>query len=92
MGTKRLSDIAADIKATGEDIATDAERVQQIEMAKVSLRADDPRLIELANESESITAEMAVKAKVETALVEEAAASPMRPARQRRKRGNPATR
>lgn len=91
MGTKRLTDIAADIKATGDDIATDAERVQQIEIAKVSLRADDPRLIELANESEAITAEMAVKAKVETALVEEAAATPGRTARERRQAGNPGT-
>lgn len=74
MGTKRLTDIAADIKATGDDIATDAERVREIETEKVRLQADDPRLLELANESEAITAKMAVKAKVETALVEEAAA------------------
>lgn len=84
MGPKRLTDIAADIKATGDDIATDAERVRQIETAKVRLRADDPRLIELAHESEAITAKMAVKAKVETALVEEAAAPTAGPAWKRR--------
>ena len=80
MDNERLTDLAADIKATGDDIATDAERVRQIETAKVSLPADDPRLVDLANESEAIIAKMAVKAKVETALVEEAAAPPTRPA------------
>ena len=91
MGTKRLTDIAADIKATGDDIATDAERVWQIETAKVSLRADDPRLVELANESEAVIAKMAVKVKAETALVEEAAAPAERRARPRRQAGNPGT-
>ena len=79
MGSKRLTDIAADIKATGDDIAADAERVRQIETEKVSLRADDPRVVGLARESEALTAQMAVKAKVETALVEEAAAARTRP-------------
>jgi len=88
MGTKRLTDFAADIKATGDDIATDAARVRQIETEKVSLRANDSRLVELANESEAITAEMAVKAKAETALVEEAASPVEGPKRQRRPTGS----
>lgn len=42
MGTKRLTDIASDIKATGDDIATDAERVRQIELEKVDLKRPGP--------------------------------------------------
>lgn len=73
MGADQLTDLANDIKATGDDIATDAERIRQIEEEKVTLSPGDPRLIELANESEALAAKIAVKAKVETALVEEAA-------------------
>jgi hypothetical protein len=73
MGAESLTELQNDIKATGEDIATDAERIRQIEQEKVTLTAGDPRLIELANESEALAAKLAVKAKVETALVEEAA-------------------
>jgi hypothetical protein len=73
MGAGHLTDIANDVKATGSDIAVDAERIREIEEEKVTLDLSDPRLLELANESESISAKVAVKAKVETALIEEAA-------------------
>lgn len=73
MASEQLTNLASDIKATGDDIARDAERVRRIEEEKVSLDADDPRLLELANESEATSAKMAVKAKIETALVQEAA-------------------
>jgi hypothetical protein len=68
--SERVTEIGDDIKATADDIATDARRVHEIETEKSRLSPDDPRLIELANESEALTAEMAVKAKTETALVE----------------------
>jgi hypothetical protein len=42
-------------------------------LEKVSLSPGGPRLVELANESEALAAKMAVTAKIETALVEEAA-------------------
>jgi hypothetical protein len=73
VGADELKDLANDIKATGDDIATDAERIRQIEQEKVALSLGDPRLMELANESEALTARIAFKAKLETALVEEAA-------------------
>lgn len=73
MGADHVADLANDIKATGSDIAVDAERIREIEEEKVTLDVADPRLLELANESEAISAKVAVKAKVETALIEEAA-------------------
>jgi hypothetical protein len=74
VGSERVTEIGDDIKATADDIATDARRVHAIETEKSGLTPRDPRLIELAHESEALTAEMAVKAKTETALVETAAA------------------
>jgi len=73
MASDELTELEADIKATAADIATDAERVLKIESEKATLRADDPRLAELARESESLTAKMAVKAKAETSLVDASA-------------------
>jgi hypothetical protein len=75
MAADELTDLADDIKATGSDIAVDAERIREIEEEKVTLDPTDPRLLKLANESEAISAKVAVKAKVETALIEEAAKS-----------------
>ena len=66
-----LTEMEHDIKATGEDIAADAARVHQIEKEKTALHADDPRLANLSRVSEELTARMADKAKVETALVAE---------------------
>jgi hypothetical protein len=75
MGADELADLENDIKATGSDIAVDAERIREIEEEKVTLDLADPRLLELANESEAISAQVAVKAKVETALIEQAVRS-----------------
>lgn len=70
MGTNL--ELEADIKATADDIARDAERIRHIEDEKARLDPGDPRIVELARESESIAARLAIKAKVETALVSEA--------------------
>jgi hypothetical protein len=72
MGTERLTELESDIKATADDMATDAERIRRIEAEKASLDPSDDRIVELAHESESLAAELAVKAKAETALVTEA--------------------
>jgi len=68
-----LSDIQEDLKATAEDIAADAERVRAIEATKAELPADDPRAADLAQQSESLIEKMARKARIETALIDEAA-------------------
>lgn len=57
-----------DLRATAEDLIEDAERVKQIEQAKLALDAGDPRANRLARESERIVRRMVPKAAVETEL------------------------
>lgn len=70
---ERMSELEEDLKATARDIAADAEQVQAIETEKSDLSAEDPRAAELAEESESLIERMAHKARIETALIDEAA-------------------
>jgi hypothetical protein len=74
MGTERdeLSDLASDIKVTAQDVAADAARIAEIETTKATLPVTDPRLPELAKESESLATKVALTTKVESALVREA--------------------
>jgi hypothetical protein len=65
-----MTKLRDDLRATAEDLAADADRVGAIEREKKTLPPGDPKAIELARESERMTAEMAEKAKVETALAE----------------------
>ena len=67
-----LTKLEQDLRATTEDLAADAARVKEIERRKGDLPADHPLTMELSEESEALTARMAEKAKVETALVEKA--------------------
>ena len=67
-----LTEIESDLKATSDDIAADAERIREIELEKTGLAPGDPRLVELARESEAIAGRMLDKTKAETALVDEA--------------------
>jgi hypothetical protein len=74
MDSQRRRDARADLKATSEDLAADARRVANIEELKASLDPMDPRMKPLAQEGETLTAEMATKAEMETQLVHEASA------------------
>ena len=67
-----LSDLASDIRVTAQDVAADAARVAEIERTKAALPVTDPRLPELAKESEALAEKIALTTKVETALVREA--------------------
>ena len=67
-----MTDPEADLKATAEDLAADAVRLHEIELQKVSLKGDDPRVAELSAQAERLTAGMAHKARVESALAREA--------------------
>jgi hypothetical protein len=67
-----LSDLASDIRVTAQDVAADAARIAEIEATKASLPVTDPRLPELAVESQALAAKVALTTKVETALVREA--------------------
>jgi hypothetical protein len=64
------SDESQDLRATAEDLIEDAERVQEIEHEKLELPADDPRMVDLARESERIVRSMVPKAASETELAE----------------------
>jgi hypothetical protein len=66
-----MSELRDDLRATAEDLAADADRVGQIEREKKQLPPGHPKGIKLARESERVTAEMAEKAKIETALMEQ---------------------
>ena len=66
-----LSDLASDIRVTAQDVAADAGRIAEIETTKAALPATDPRLPELAEESEALAAKVALTTKMETALVRE---------------------
>ena len=63
-------DEADDLKAVTSDIAADAARLQAIEREKATLRAGDPRLLELAREAERIGKILGPKTTLERELVD----------------------
>jgi hypothetical protein len=67
-----LNEIESDIKATGDSLVADAKEVADLEEQKTVLPAGDPRMVELAQKSQALTAKMAAKAEVEATLVDEA--------------------
>ncbi len=78
MGTEsdRLAKIEEDLKATADDLAADAARIREIETRKTELPASAPETAALAEEGETLIEQMADKAKVQSALVEQAQAEP----------------
>jgi hypothetical protein len=68
-----VSNTADDIRATAEDVAADAHRIEEIERAKGRLAVDDPRMAALSAESERIARRMVPKTVAERELVDEAA-------------------
>jgi len=71
MDSQRRRDARADLKATSEDLAHDARRVAFIEELKTTLDPTDPRVQPLSEQAETITAQMATKAEMETQLARE---------------------
>jgi len=70
-----VSELQDDLRSTADAIAGDSDRLKQIERAKTELPADDPTLADLAAEAAHLIDEMATKAGVQSALVEEAGSS-----------------
>ena len=64
-----------DIRATSEDLIGDAQQLAQIEGRKADPTTPDDELVELAVQSEELTAQMADKARVERELAETNASS-----------------
>jgi hypothetical protein len=66
-----------DLRATAESIVTDAERLKQVELRKLSLEpSDDDEVIELAGEAEQLAEDVADKARAEKQLADKVAESP----------------
>ena len=68
-----MSNEQDDLKAISEDLVVDAERVVEIETVKARLDVGDPRLPDLAAESERLVRAMVPKTVAERELVEETA-------------------
>lgn len=66
-----MADELQDLRATADDLADDARRLQVIEERKGRLDADDPELITLSEEAEVLTRRMASKATAQRELAEE---------------------
>jgi hypothetical protein len=66
-----VADELQDLRATADDLADDARRLQVIEERKGRHDADDPELITLSEEAEALTRRMASKATAQRELAEE---------------------
>ena len=66
-----VSDRADDIRATAEDLIHEAERLKEIEEAKLSLEPGDARLAKLSAQAERVVARMVPKVAAESAIVAE---------------------
>ena len=66
-----MVDEMEDLRATADDLADDARRLEAIEQRKQKLGPDDPELVRLSEEAERLTRGMAVKATAQRELAEE---------------------
>jgi hypothetical protein len=66
-----VSDLESDIQAVSDDLIADAERLQALESEKAALPPDDPRVAELAAESEAIARRMGPKATAEREMTDQ---------------------
>ncbi len=71
---RTMSDVERDLRATAEDVAADAARIQEIEEEKSRLAASDPRVAELSAESERLARRLVPKTAAERELADAAKA------------------
>jgi hypothetical protein len=67
-----MSDLDGELRATADDIAADAARLQEIEHEKTQLDAADPRVDELSAEGEQLARHLVPKATAEREIADEA--------------------
>jgi hypothetical protein len=60
-----------DLRATAQDLISDAEQLKRIEQQKLELRPDDPRLAHLSEQASTILARMKLKADAQQELATE---------------------
>ena len=70
-----IADRNDDLRATGEAIHRDAERIQTIEETKAALEPDDPRLVRLSEQVERVASDLRSKAAAERELSEDSQAT-----------------
>lgn len=68
-----MSQLQRDLQATAEDLVADAERLQEIEIAKAALPAGDPLTEKLSEDALALAHRMVPKAVAELELTQEAA-------------------
>ena len=66
-----MADEMEDLRATADDLADDARRLETIEERKQALGPDDPELVRLSEEAERLTRRMATKASAQLELAEQ---------------------
>ena len=66
-----MDELEQHLRSTAQSIEGDADRLTAIEDEKKSLSADDPRLLELSREAESIAKGLVPKTVAERALAVE---------------------
>ncbi|HET9084484.1 MAG TPA: hypothetical protein VFN41_08780 [Candidatus Limnocylindrales bacterium] len=76
-----MSDLEGDFRATSEDIAADAARLNEIEEEKTHLDPGDPRAQELAEESERIARRLVPKTVAEREMTDQANGDTLEPSR-----------
>ena len=67
-----MADVEDDLRATGETIAVDAQRLADVEREKATLEIDDPRMADLSAEAERLAQRIVPLTAAETDLVAEA--------------------
>jgi hypothetical protein len=67
-----VTDLDGELRATADDIAADAARLQDIEDEKTQLDSADPRVDELSEEGEQLAKRLVPKATAEREIADEA--------------------
>jgi hypothetical protein len=67
-----MSDLDGELRATADDIAADAARLQEIEEEKTHRDSADPRVDELSKEGEQLAKRLVPKATAEREIADEA--------------------
>ena len=65
-----MSELEHDLRATAEDIAADSARLAEIEEVKADLDPQDPRLVALSVEGETLAGRLVPKTAAERELAE----------------------
>ncbi|MEA2518764.1 MAG: hypothetical protein QOF49_844 [Chloroflexota bacterium] len=66
-----MSELEEDLRATADSIATDADRLVEIEAQKAALEPSDPKVLELSIEAEAVVKSLVPQVTAERVLARE---------------------